>query len=112
MMLAWHLAARNTPNFNFQVTLGTLAVAQNQTQQPLHLCPDIGALGHEDGSSPHLTVAGVIVNVLTTSHDVGMASTGQKHTQLQLPSDTWRPGCGSESDPAASLAPRHECAGT
>ena len=72
------------------MTLDALAVAENWTQPP-HLCPDImvmGVLGHEDGSTPHLTAAGVIVHVLATSQVVGMASTSHKHTQLQLPSDT------------------------
>ena len=81
-----HLPATNTPNFNFQGTLGALAVAQNLIK-PHHLRKGISVLGHEDGSTPHLTVAGVIVHVLTTSQLVGMAPTGPKHTQLQLPSD-------------------------
>ena len=110
MVLAWHLLAVNIPCINLQVTLGALAVAQNQTQPP-HLRPGMSVLGHEDGSTLSLTVARVHIHVTTTSHVAGMASTGQQHTQLLLPSNTWRPGCGSESDPAASLAPRYECAG-
>ena len=35
--------------------------------QPPHLRPGISVLGHEDGSTPLLTVAGVIMHVLTTS---------------------------------------------
>ena len=103
MLLAWHRPATNTPNFNLQVTLDALAaVAKNQTQPP-HWRPDMSVLGHEDGSTPHLTAAGVILHVLTTSHVVGMA-TSPNHKQLQYTSEseswTWNPGCGQESDPA------------
>ena len=78
-LLAWHLPAHNTPYTNLQVTLDVQAVAQNHTQPP-HLCQNLGVLGHEDGSTPHLTVAGVIAHVLTTSPVVGMASTRPQHT--------------------------------
>ena len=87
MLLAWHVLARNTPNFYFQVTLDALAVAENLAQPP-HLSQDMSVLGHEAGSKSHVTVAGVIVHVLTTSHVVGMASTGPNHTQLQHPGHT------------------------
>ena len=40
----------------------------------------MSVLGHEDGSTPHVTVAGVMIHVLTTSHLVGLASTGQSNT--------------------------------
>ena len=83
MVLSGHVPAGNPSSYNFKVTLGAPAVAPNQTQLP-HLRQDMSmsVLGHEDGSTPHLTVAGVIIHVLSTRHGAGRAFTSWKHIHL------------------------------
>ena len=90
-----------------------MAVAQSQTQLLSHLCPDINVLFFEEGSTPHLTVAGFSLHVRNDSQLDAMAYINSKLTQQQqrfLTDSCWH-GCGPKSDPAAvSLVPRHQCA--
>ena len=93
-------------------TLVRPAVAQNQTQPP-HCRPDMSVLHHQDGSTPHLTAARVCIHVWDRqpAHCHAIRGLNTHPAPPQMDSQCCPGcGCGSKSDPAASLPPRHECA--
>ena len=90
-------------------TLNRPTVAQNHTQPP-HCRPDMSVLRHQDGSTPHLTAARVCIHVWDRQPSHWHGGIPLKSHPAPPQTCSQPSHCGSKSDPAASLPPRHQCA--